>query len=249
MYDDYEGEHAAEPPPHALQEAAGPDANTLRIMISTDVHAGYAEDDDIRGEDSLRTFEEVMAAASRYKCDMVLLGGDLFHANKPKLNILGRVMGVLKRYSFNRRDPTITVENQCFSLFQDGKVNCSGRDVRAGMPVFSIHGNHDDPTGVDYVSVMDVLHQGSLVNYFGKHRTEDAITVKPLLIRKGTASLALYGLGNLSDETLTSTIGRGRLQWDVPPMDGKGWYTMAVVHQNRYESVSLCGVIYLNILV
>ncbi len=40
-----------------------PDANTLRILISTDNHAGYAEDDSIRKEDSFRSLEEVFRIA------------------------------------------------------------------------------------------------------------------------------------------------------------------------------------------
>ena len=36
------------------------------------------------------------------------------------------------------------------------------------MPVFTIHGNHDDPAGADNLSAVDVLSACNLVNYFGK---------------------------------------------------------------------------------
>lgn len=40
-----------------------------------------------------------------------------------------------------------------------------------GLPLFSIHGNHDDPTregGVEALAALDLLHVANLVNYFGK---------------------------------------------------------------------------------
>jgi hypothetical protein len=59
------------------------DINTLRILLSTDNHLGYAEDDNIRGNDSFAALEEVLFLAKEYRCDMVLLAGDLFHHNRP----------------------------------------------------------------------------------------------------------------------------------------------------------------------
>ncbi len=34
--------------------------------------------------------------------------------------------------------------------------------------MFTIHGNHDDPAGVDNLSAVDFLSSAGLVNYFGK---------------------------------------------------------------------------------
>ena len=64
------------------------DSNTLRIMISTDNHVGYAENDNIRGNDSFAALEEVLYLAKEYGCDMVLLAGDLFHENRPSRRTL-----------------------------------------------------------------------------------------------------------------------------------------------------------------
>lgn len=36
------------------------------------------------------------------------------------------------------------------------------------MPVFSIHGNHDSPVGLDLLSSMDQCSTNSYLNYFGK---------------------------------------------------------------------------------
>ena len=37
--------------------------------------------------------------------------------------------------------------------------------------MFTIHGNHDDPSGADNLSAVDVLSTCALVNYFGKQVT------------------------------------------------------------------------------
>jgi len=70
------------------------------------------------------------------------------------------------------------------------------------MPVFSIHGNHDDPAGQGNFSCMDLLHATGLVNYFGKCLSLDAVELSPLLMEKGATRLALYGLGAMRDERL-----------------------------------------------
>ena len=64
------------------------DGDTLRIMLSTDNHLGYQETNTIRGNDSFAALEEVLYLARRYKCDMVLLAGDLFHDNRPSRRTL-----------------------------------------------------------------------------------------------------------------------------------------------------------------
>jgi len=55
----------------------------LRILIATDNHLGYMERDPIRGNDSFVSFEEILQQARKLKVDFVLLGGDMFHENKP----------------------------------------------------------------------------------------------------------------------------------------------------------------------
>jgi len=70
------------------------------------------------------------------------------------------------------------------------------------MPVFSIHGNHDDPAGQGNYSCMDLLHATGLVNYFGKCLSLEVVELNPLMMQKGQTRLALYGLGAMRDERL-----------------------------------------------
>ena len=50
----------------------------------------------------------------------------------------------------------------------DGCVNFDDPDLNVGLPVFTIHGNHDDPSGEEDLSAIDVLAATNLINYFGK---------------------------------------------------------------------------------
>ncbi|KAJ2629058.1 meiotic recombination, partial [Coemansia sp. RSA 1287] len=57
--------------------------DTLSILVATDNHLGYMERDPVRGLDSFSAFSEILQLAQLHKADMVLLGGDLFHDNRP----------------------------------------------------------------------------------------------------------------------------------------------------------------------
>lgn len=47
-------------------------------------------------------------------------------------------------------------------------VNFANPNMNIDLPVFTIHGNHDDPSGADNLSAVDLLSTCGLVNYFGK---------------------------------------------------------------------------------
>lgn len=47
-------------------------------------------------------------------------------------------------------------------------VNYQDPNINISLPVFTIHGNHDDPMGADNLSAVDILSTCKLVNYFGK---------------------------------------------------------------------------------
>lgn len=53
------------------------------LWACADNHLGIYEEDEVRKHDSFTTFEEILVYAQNYKVDALLLGGDLFHDNKP----------------------------------------------------------------------------------------------------------------------------------------------------------------------
>lgn len=204
--------------------------------MATDNHIGYAEKDRIRGNDSLVTFEEILSHAQELKADFILLGGDLFHENKPSRYTLHTCMKLLRNYCFGDNpvqfeflsDP---VEN--FKHSSSTTVNYEDPNINVSLPVFSIHGNHDDPAGLGQLAALDMLSVTGLINYFGKSSDLDSIDVAPLLLKKGNTRLALYGLGAIRDERLHRMFNDQKVKFLRPQEYQDDWFNLFVLHQNR----------------
>ncbi|KAL2250749.1 UNVERIFIED_CONTAM: Double-strand break repair protein MRE11 [Sesamum indicum] len=219
----------------------------LRILIATDCHLGYMEKDEIRRHDSFQAFEEICSIAEQKQVDLILLGGDLFHENKPSRSTLVKAIEILRRHCLNDRPVQFQVVSDQTVNFANsfGHVNYEDPHFNVGLPVFSIHGNHDDPAGVDNLSAVDILSACNLVNYFGKMVLEGSgvgqITLYPILIKKGSTSVALYGLGNIRDERLNRMFQTPHaVQWMRPEaQEGcqvSDWFNILVLHQNRVKT-------------
>ncbi|KAJ2656324.1 meiotic recombination [Coemansia sp. RSA 1200] len=210
--------------------------NTLTVLVATDNHLGFMERDPVRSEDSFHAFDEILQLAKAHRADMVLLGGDLFHENKPSRRTMHRAMALLRKHCMGGApvaveylsDPQVDfpVETQQHVNYEDPNLNIA-------LPVFSIHGNHDDPAGDGNLSAMDTLAVSGLVNYFGRQAEIERIRVSPVLLRKGSTRVALYGLGNIRDERLHRTMARKRLVMCQPAEDTDRWFNLMVLHQNR----------------
>lgn len=97
----------------------GDAANMLRILVATDCHLGYMEKDEVRRHDSFHAFEEICAIAERQGVDFVLLGGDLFHENKPSRSTLVKAIEILRRYCLNDRPVPFQVVSDQTLNFQN----------------------------------------------------------------------------------------------------------------------------------
>ncbi|XP_015691641.1 double-strand break repair protein MRE11 isoform X2 [Oryza brachyantha] len=223
------------------------ESNTLRVLVATDCHLGYMEKDEIRRFDSFQAFEEICSLAEQHKVDFVLLGGDLFHENKPSRSTLVKTIEILRRYCLNDQPVKFQVVSDQTINFPNrfGQVNYEDPNFNVGLPVFTIHGNHDDPAGVDNLSAIDILSVCNLVNYFGKMDLGGSgvgqIAVYPVLVKKGTTFVALYGLGNIRDERLNRMFQTPHaVQWMRPEtqdgMSVSDWFNILVLHQNRIKT-------------
>ncbi|PPQ74350.1 hypothetical protein CVT24_000661 [Panaeolus cyanescens] len=162
-------------PPFTKQKGIYGPEDTIRILLATDNHIGYNERDPIRGQDSINTFREILDLAVKHKVDFILLAGDLFHENKPSRDCLYQVTALLREYTLG--DKPIEVELK--SDPDQGKaagysfpaINYEDPNFNVAIPVFSIHGNHDDPQGAGQegaLCALDVLSVSGLINYMGK---------------------------------------------------------------------------------
>ncbi|KAM0672766.1 putative subunit of Mre11 [Ordospora colligata] len=194
----------------------------MKILITSDNHLGFKENDPIRGDDSYRTFEEILKIANEKKVDMILQGGDLFHENRPSRGCLSKTVGLFRKYCFGEKMSELK-SNVC--------LNTDDPNISVSIPVVIIHGNHDDPSGVDMVSPIDILESAKLVNYIGKHGRLDIIEIIPLLIEK-EGKVAIYGLGHIKERRLYKMFVEGRVLFQRPA-DSEEWYNILVVHQNR----------------
>ena len=172
------------------------------------------------------------------KVDMVLLGGDLFHDNKPSRKSLYQVMRSLRKNVLGPKPCSLEFLSDANEVFEGAfpTVNYEDPDINVSVPVFSIHGNHDDPSGEGHFCSLDLLHVAGLVNYFGRIPEADNIEAKPLLLQKGATRLALFGLGNVRDERMFRTFRDNRVKW-FRPAAGAGagdWFNLLTVHQNHH---------------
>ncbi|KAE9389293.1 DNA repair exonuclease [Gymnopus androsaceus JB14] len=210
--------------------------DTIRILLATDNHIGYNERDPIRGQDSINTFEEILQLANKQNVDFILLAGDLFHENKPSRDSLYRTIALLREYTMGEKP----IQVELLSDPSDGKadgfsfpaINYEDPNFNVGIPVFSIHGNHDDPQGAGAegaLCALDVLSVSGLLNYMGKfdlpvdavgadtEASTQGIAVRPVLLRKGKTHLG---------------INRVKM---FMPKDKDNWFNLLLLHQNRVK--------------
>ncbi|CAG8560168.1 7174_t:CDS:2 [Funneliformis caledonium] len=207
------------------------DLDTISIMIATDIHLGYQEQDPIRGTDSFNTFKEILKHARDNDVDMVLLGGDLYHENKPSLYTLNESIKLLREFTVGDKKVDFKITSNQLKNF-GRRVNYSDPNDNIALPVFSIHGNHDDPTGAKRVGPLDLLSSSGLINYFGKNNKVDDIEVYPITIEKGSTKLNIYGIGNVRDERLHRSFINDQVTW-CEPDNIKDYFNLMVIHQNR----------------
>ncbi|SCU82443.1 LADA_0C05336g1_1 [Lachancea dasiensis] len=213
-----------------------PDTDTIRILITSDNHVGYSENDPIIGDDSWKSFEEIMSIAREKNVDMVIQGGDLFHVNKPSKKALYHVMNSLRANCMGDKPCELELLSDASMVFKYGEftgVNYEDPNMNISIPVFGISGNHDDSSGDALLSPMDILQVSGLINHFGKVMESDNIEVSPLLFQKGCTKLALYGLASVRDERLFRTFKEGKVKFNVPAVRDKEWFNIMCVHQNH----------------
>ncbi|CAL8331896.1 unnamed protein product [Boreogadus saida] len=212
------------------------DEDTFKILIATDIHLGFLEKDAIRGDDTFTTLEEILQCARTNQVDFILLGGDLFHENKPSRRCLHSCISMLRKYCMGGTPIVFDIVSDQTVNFGTSKfpwVNYQDENLNISIPVFSVHGNHDDPTGSEGLCALDLLSTCGLVNHFGRSLSVEKIEISPVLMRKGTTKLALYGLGSIPDERLYRMFVNKQVTMLRPKEEEEQWFNLFTIHQNR----------------
>ncbi|XP_032534509.1 double-strand break repair protein MRE11 isoform X1 [Chiroxiphia lanceolata] len=212
------------------------DEDTFKILVATDIHLGYLEKDPVRGNDTFVTFNEILDHAQKNEVDFILLGGDLFHDNKPSRKTVHSCLESLRKYCMGDRPVQFEILSDQAVNFHYSKfpwVNYQDENLNISIPVFSIHGNHDDPTGADALCALDILSCAGLLNHFGRSTSVEKIDISPILLRKGRTKIALYGLGAIPDERLYRMFVNKQVTMLRPKEDEDSWFNLFVIHQNR----------------
>ncbi|XP_065738185.1 double-strand break repair protein MRE11 [Phocoena phocoena] len=212
------------------------DENTFKVLVATDIHLGFMEKDAVRGNDTFVTLDEILRLAQENDVDFILLGGDLFHENKPSRKTVHNCLELLRKYCMGDRPvqfEIISDQSVNFGFSKFPWVNYEDSNLNISIPVFSIHGNHDDPTGADSLCALDILSCAGFVNHFGRSMSVEKIDISPVLLQKGSTKIALYGLGSIPDERLYRMFVNKKVTMLRPKEDGNSWFNLFVIHQNR----------------
>ena len=168
--------------------------------------------------------------------------------NKPSRRTLYKTMEIIRRYTMGPNPVKIQILSDQQRNFRNlpGKgVNYEDEFYSVDLPIFSIHGNHDDPTrdgGSEMLAALDLLSVSNLVNYFGNHDEVNKVEVSPVLLQKGTTRVALYGMGSMRDERLNRMWQQKHVRFLRPEdsakdeeddSDDEEWFNIFVLHQNR----------------
>ncbi|XP_054160560.1 double-strand break repair protein MRE11-like [Oppia nitens] len=215
-------------------------SKTFRILVASDLHIGYNERHPERGDDSFRTFEEVLHMAKDEDVDLLLLGGDLFHHNKPSFATLEKTVNLFRENCFGDKPIQFRIvsdQTDNFSHYKNDKkfANYLDDNLNISLPVFTIHGNHDDPIGPNHITALDTLSSAGLVNYFGKYTNVDEILLTPILLEKSNCKIALFGLGSVNEERLYRIFTDNKFNYCMPETNEDDWFKIVVVHQNRIK--------------
>nr|XP_018899638.1 PREDICTED: double-strand break repair protein MRE11 [Bemisia tabaci] len=210
----------------------------MDILVATDIHLGYEEKDPERGDDSFISFEEILKIAQARGVDLMLLGGDLFHDSKPSAQCIHRCLKLLRQYCLGDRPIRVEFlsdQSENFRHCDFPVVNYEDPNYSISLPVFSIHGNHDDPSGYGRMSTLDIMSVTNLVNYFGKWTDLKNVEVSPLLLRKGKTKVAVYGLSHIKDDRLARLFRDQNVKFYQPQWEAESWFNIFMCHQNRAQ--------------
>lgn len=82
---------------------------------------------------------------------------------------------------------------------------------------------------------MDILSTSGLLNYFGRWDDLTEVNINPILIKKGSTQIALFGLSHIHDNRLARLFMDTKVTMNKPNELSGDWFNLLVLHQNRVD--------------
>lgn len=160
--DDSQGSNGYDSTARSAGDLTLPPKHSFKILIASDIHLGVHEKDPERGDDSFKAFEEILKTARERDVDFILLGGDLFDQSKPSQSCYVKAITLIREHIMGDKEISMALHDvvhakEVFETSVIDDVNYQDPNVNISYPIFSIHGNHDDPSGFQRTSAMHVL--------------------------------------------------------------------------------------------
>ncbi|KAL8450789.1 hypothetical protein Emag_003077 [Eimeria magna] len=181
-------------------EAEEDDESTFKILIATDTHLGFKGEDPVRGNDSFRTFEEILQIGRKESVDFVLHGGDLFDENKPSRTTLYRAMCLLRKYCFGSGTIQFDVLSTVNAAATGDATQPSVNGVTGGAP--AAPAGRKEGVRVEAAPPEGQTHTNAEANLAHAATQGMATDVFRFGLNYLNENLAIYGMGWVRDERL-----------------------------------------------
>jgi len=172
----------------------------VKIAIVSDLHLGYEKFE----EDAYKQAKEALEAAS-VMADVILIPGDIFDKRAPKPDSLAQAINIFRELSKRKWNARIK--------------EVKGRTIFTSVPIIAIPGTHERTT-LGRENALELLSLAGLLA---------DISEATAIVEKGNESIAVYGLGGLSEERVKEKLS----DLNIKPV--KGMFNAFIFHQSVYE--------------
>jgi DNA repair exonuclease SbcCD nuclease subunit len=176
----------------------------MKISIMSDFHLGHHYGKEL-GEDSFGAAKE--AIEKSLDSDLVLVLGDIFDTRNPRIDVWSRALDLFSEFSLNKSDIKLvdTIDKELKPL-----------NKKFGIPVVSLHGNHER-RGKGQTNIIKGLEKTGLLMY---------LHLNGLIFQKGKQKVAVQGMSSVPERYAKTIMDK----WNPKPV--KGCYNILMLHQS-----------------
>ena len=184
----------------------------MKIGIFSDTHLGFDEKGE-RKEESFNNLKQAISLCLENDADAILLSGDIFDAPVPSHTVLYKSM---ECFDFSKKKES----NVKLIVEKNGE---SKEQSFSGIPIMTIHGNHEF-RGKDTKTAIEVLDLSGYLVYFHACR---------IVIQKDDEKVFVYGLGAVPEKKALEVLN----YWNPKPEPNA--VNLMLLHQSIKEFMAI----------